>query len=90
MLYLFPQFAEVKDNGLLYSAVFSPLSSSTALLTILQPVVAQREQFLTTEMFAPVTAETSPDLPDVVNSVLGVVYDIMNKDEEGTEGRNLN
>ncbi|XP_013888143.1 treslin isoform X2 [Austrofundulus limnaeus] len=77
--------AEVKDNGLLYSAVFSPLSPSTALLTILQPVVTQRDQFLRTEMIAPVTAETPPDLPDVVNSVLGVIYDIMNKDEDGTK-----
>uniref|UniRef100_A0A3Q2ZXU5 TOPBP1 interacting checkpoint and replication regulator n=1 Tax=Kryptolebias marmoratus TaxID=37003 RepID=A0A3Q2ZXU5_KRYMA len=71
--------AEVKDNGLWYSAVFSPLSFSTALLTVLHPVT-QCDHFLKTEMINPITAETSPDLPDVVNSVLGVIYDIMNKD----------
>lgn len=88
MFYLFSQLAEVKDNGLLYSAVFSALSSSTALLTILQPVITQHDPLLRNEMIAPVAAETSPDLPDVVNSVLGVFYDIMNKDEDGTKGRN--
>ncbi|XP_041853547.1 treslin [Melanotaenia boesemani] len=73
-------FAEVYDNGLVYSAVFSPQSQSTALLTILQPVLTQHEQLLRKDNIVPVMAETSADLPDVVNSVLGVVYDIMNED----------
>ncbi|XP_005460037.1 treslin isoform X1 [Oreochromis niloticus] len=72
--------AEVNDNGLLCSAVLSPLSYSTALLSILQPVIAQSNQRLTTEVITPASAETSADLPDIVNSVLGVVYDIMKQD----------
>ncbi|XP_034089220.1 treslin isoform X3 [Gymnodraco acuticeps] len=72
--------SEVKDNGLVYSAVLSPLSHTTALLTILQSGVAQNEQILTSEILAPATSETSADLPDVVSSVLGVVYDIMEED----------
>ncbi|KAM4572952.1 treslin [Odontesthes bonariensis] len=75
--------AEVNDNGLVCSAVFSPLSHSTALLTILQPMAVQPDQLLRTEAIASVTAETSADLPDVVSSVLGVVYDIMNEDGDG-------
>lgn len=88
MFSLFPQFAEVKDDGLLRSAVFSPLSSSTALLTVLQPAVTQHDHLLRTEINAPTTAEAPPDLPAVVNSVLGVIYDIMNNDDDGINGRN--
>ncbi|KAM4734842.1 treslin isoform 2-T2 [Anableps anableps] len=77
--------AEVNHNGLLCPAVFSPLSHSTALLTILQPMILQHDQFLKTSITAPVSAETSADLPDVVNSVLGVIYDIMNEDSDGTD-----
>uniref|UniRef100_A0A3Q4HDQ1 Treslin-like n=1 Tax=Neolamprologus brichardi TaxID=32507 RepID=A0A3Q4HDQ1_NEOBR len=72
--------AEVNDNGLLCSAVLSPLSYSTALLSILQPVIAQSNQRLTTEVITPALCDTSADLPDIVNSVLGVVYDIMKQD----------
>ncbi|XP_060932902.1 treslin [Limanda limanda] len=72
--------ADVIDSGLVCSAVLSPMSNSTALLTILQPGVTQRDTLLTTENIDPSTAETSTDLPDVVSSVLGVVYDIMEKD----------
>jgi len=84
---LFSQLAEVNDNGLVCSAVFSPQSHSTALLTILQPMVVRPDQLLGTKVIAPVTAETSADLPDVVSSVLGVVYDTMNKDGDGINGR---
>ncbi|KAF7657949.1 hypothetical protein LDENG_00020020 [Lucifuga dentata] len=73
-------FAEVNDGGLVCSAVLSVLSHSTALLTILQPGITQKTQLLTAEIIASASADTSADLPDVVNSVLGVVYDIM---EEG-------
>ncbi|MEQ2188608.1 hypothetical protein GOODEAATRI_016824 [Goodea atripinnis] len=68
------------------SSVFSPLSQSTALLTILQPIIFGHDQLLKTNIIAPVTAETSADLPDVVDSVLSVVYDIMNEDGDGTNG----
>ncbi|XP_015242005.1 PREDICTED: treslin isoform X2 [Cyprinodon variegatus] len=73
--------AEVSQKGLLCSAVFSPLSQSTALLTVLQPNILQHDQLLSTDIT--VSDQTSADLPDVVNSVLGVIYDIMNQDGEG-------
>ncbi|XP_043981212.1 treslin isoform X2 [Gambusia affinis] len=77
--------AEVSHSGLSCPAVFSPLSHSTALLTILQPMVLQHDQLLETNISAPVETETSAELPEVVNSVLGVVYDIMNQDGNGND-----
>lgn len=68
------------------SAVLSPLSHSTALLTIFQSGITQHDQFLTTEIIAPTTAESSAELPDVVSSVLGVVYDIMEEDGDSVDG----
>ena len=76
-----PQLSEVNDSGLVCSAVLSPLSHTTALLTVLQSGVSQHDQLLSSEVIAPATAETSAELPDVVSSVLGVVYDIMEKDD---------
>ncbi|XP_028305861.1 treslin isoform X2 [Gouania willdenowi] len=73
--------AEVTDNGLVCSAVFSPLSHCTALLTIIQPEVPQ---LLCTNITADAAAEPSAELPDVVSSVLGVVYDIMKEDDNDT------
>ncbi|KAM7415056.1 hypothetical protein PAMA_019741 [Pampus argenteus] len=78
-------FAEVNDNGLMSSAVLSPLSHVTALLTVLQPQVTENDPLLAPEIIAPATAETSSDLPDVVSSVLGVVYDIMEQDGDGID-----
>lgn len=78
--------SEVNDSGLVRSAVLSPLSHSTALLTILQSAVSQHNQFLTTEIIAPATGESSTELPDVVSSVLGVVYDIMEEDGDTING----
>ena len=75
------------DSGLVCSAVLSPMSHSTALLTILQPGVSQHNKLLTTENIDPSTAETSTDLPDVVSSVLGVVYEIMEKDGDIVDGK---
>ncbi|KAE8296774.1 Treslin TopBP1-interacting checkpoint and replication regulator [Larimichthys crocea] len=72
--------SEVNDSGLVCSAVLSPLSHCTALLTILQSGITQQDQFMTPEIIAPATAESSAELPDVVSSVLGVVYEIMEKD----------
>uniref|UniRef100_A0A087XAD4 Uncharacterized protein n=1 Tax=Poecilia formosa TaxID=48698 RepID=A0A087XAD4_POEFO len=77
--------AEVGHSGLSCPAVFSPLSQSTALLTVFQPIVLQHDQLLKTNVSAPSAAETSADLPEVVNSVLGVVYDIMNQDGDRTD-----
>lgn len=83
---LLPQFSEVNDRGLVCSAVLSPLSHSTALLTILQPGITQHDRFLTTETSAPAAADGSAELPDVVSSVLGVVYDIMEEDGDSVDG----
>lgn len=69
------------------SAVLSPLSHCTALLTILQPGITWHDQLLTPEIIAPATVETSDDLPDIVNSVLGVVYDIMEEDGDTVDGK---
>ncbi|XP_040895306.1 treslin isoform X2 [Toxotes jaculatrix] len=77
--------AEVNDSGLVCSAVLSPISHSSALLTILQPGITQHDSLLTTETVAPATADTSADLPDVVSSVLGVVYDIMEEDGDSVD-----
>lgn len=62
------------------------MSHSTALLTVLHSGVTQHDQYLTTEINAPATAESSTELPDVVSSVLGVVYDIMEEDGDGVDG----
>ncbi|XP_042352792.1 treslin [Plectropomus leopardus] len=77
--------SEVNDSSSVCSAVLSPLSHTTALLTIFQSGVTQQNQFLTTEIIAPATAETSAELPDVVSSVLGVVYDIMEEDGDSVD-----
>ncbi|XP_051808511.1 treslin isoform X2 [Acanthochromis polyacanthus] len=81
--YALHMVAEVNVNGLMCPAVVSPSSHSTALLTIFQPLITQPHQILTTENIAFTTTETSADLPDVVSSVLGVVYDIMKEDADG-------
>lgn len=77
------QLSEVNVCGLLCSAVLSPLSPSTALLTILQPGVShftQFTQFTQHPLTADATADGLAELPDVVSSVLGVVYDMMEED----------
>ncbi|KAM3609582.1 uncharacterized protein V6R79_017399 [Siganus canaliculatus] len=74
---------EVNNHGLVCSAVLSALSHSSALLTILQPGITEHEQLLMAETnIVPATAGSSAELPDVVSSVLGVVYDIMEEEEE--------
>ncbi|KAF1386493.1 hypothetical protein PFLUV_G00095420 [Perca fluviatilis] len=82
--------SEVNDSGLVCSAVLSPLSHTTALLTILQSGVTQHDQFLTPEIIAPATKETSAELPDVVSSVLGVVYDIIEDDGDTVKDQRKN
>ncbi|XP_039989565.1 treslin [Xiphias gladius] len=79
--------AEVNDSGLVCSAVLSPLSHSTALLTILQPGITRHDPLLTTKTIALATSDTSADLPDVVSSVLGVVYDIMEEEDDSGDDK---
>lgn len=74
--------------GLLCSALLSPLSPSTALLTILQPGLSEFSQVTQCLQVAqhPVVSTASVDgsagLPDVVRRVLGVVLDMMEEDGE--------
>ncbi|XP_035521760.1 treslin [Morone saxatilis] len=77
--------SEVNDSGLVSSAVLSPLSHCTALLTILESGITQHDHLLNTEIIAPATTESSVELPDVVSSVLGVVYDIMEEDRDSVD-----
>ncbi|XP_057691594.1 treslin isoform X2 [Corythoichthys intestinalis] len=79
-------FAEVNYSEQSSSAVLSPLSNFTALLTVLQPKLTPHQHDLDTEITATSTAhEISPDLPEVVNSVLGVIYDMMEEDNDITD-----
>lgn len=75
------QLAEVNEGGVVCSAVLSVLSSCTAQLTVLQPLVTQEDQLLPTQVVPLDTTDISSDLPDVVSSVLNVMYDIM-EDED--------
>lgn len=79
--------AEVSDGGLVSSAVLSPLSQNAALLTVLQPAVGQDERLLVTTAVSTAAAETSAELPDVVRSVLGVVYGLMEDDGDDGSGK---
>ncbi|XP_036432110.1 LOW QUALITY PROTEIN: treslin [Colossoma macropomum] len=76
--------AEVSEGSLVRSAVLSVLSPYIALLTVLQPLATHCEEVLDKSLISSETAENSADLPDVVHSVLNVMYDIM-KDEDRTE-----
>ena len=76
------QFCEVGEGDRSHTAVLSPLSASTGLLVMVQPQIARVEHVLSADIVAPATAENSADLPDIVSSVLGVVYDIMNDEED--------
>ncbi|KAJ3595855.1 hypothetical protein NHX12_002267 [Muraenolepis orangiensis] len=69
-------FAEVNDGHLVCMAILSPLSACTALLTVSRPDC----QLLSTHAVASAPEHTSAELPEVVSSVLGVVYDIMEKE----------
>lgn len=79
------QVADVSCGGLTHSAVLSPLSTQTALLNILRrPTVADGEP-VTLDLVLQESDEELTDLPDVVSSVLNVVYDLM-KDEDLCDG----
>uniref|UniRef100_A0A672IZC1 Uncharacterized protein n=1 Tax=Salarias fasciatus TaxID=181472 RepID=A0A672IZC1_SALFA len=79
--------AAMNDRGLVCSAVLSPLSHFTARLTVLQPAAPQPDRRLAAGVVAPATPETSAELPDVVSSVLGVVYKIMEDGDGSSDNR---
>lgn len=80
-------FAEVNHGGLVCLAVLTPTSAFTALLTVLQPGITQNNQLLTAHLIGPAATDTSPDLPDVVSSVVEVVYDIMENEQHSGDAR---
>ncbi|XP_076863493.1 treslin [Brachyhypopomus gauderio] len=73
--------AEVCAGGQIYSAVVSVLSPNTALLTVLQPLVTETKEVVGISQ----TTHDAMDLPDVVSSVLNVMYDIMEDDEKSEQ-----
>ncbi|XP_077452629.1 treslin isoform X2 [Stigmatopora argus] len=74
-------FAEVHHSEMSTAAVLSPLSNFTGLLTLLQPNFNRHQHDHDIEITSTAgTREISPDLPEVVNSVLGVVYDMLEED----------
>lgn len=78
----------MNDRGLLCTAILSPLSPSTALLSLLHPDVSQHHLVVASETGTTAPTPSSSQLPDVVNSVLGIVYDIMDDSDrmDGEEG----
>lgn len=77
----------MNNGGLLCTAVLSPLSQSTAMLTVIQPTVPVHNPWVSTDNLASASADAAADLPEVVSSVLGVVYDIMEKDGDVVYGK---
>ncbi|KAI7811939.1 treslin [Triplophysa rosa] len=73
--------AEVSEGGVVCSAVLSVMSSCTALLTVLQPLVTQGNEHLPDSLVSSETTDDSTDLPDVVSSVLNVIYGIMENED---------
>ncbi|XP_077425544.1 treslin isoform X2 [Vanacampus margaritifer] len=79
-------FAEVCHSGQSSSAVLSPLSNFSALLTVLQPAATQHQHFHNTDIISTSsTAQILADLPEVVSSVLGTVYDMMEQDDDSSD-----
>ncbi|XP_061630273.1 treslin isoform X2 [Phyllopteryx taeniolatus] len=79
-------FGEVCHRGQSSSAVLFPLANFSALLTVLQPAITQHPHLHNTEIISTTsTAEMSADVPEIVSSVLGVVYDMMEQDNDGTD-----
>ncbi|XP_077568455.1 treslin [Stigmatopora nigra] len=77
-------FAEVHHSEMSTTAVLSPLSNCTGLLTLLQPNFNRHQLHHNTEITS-TASKISPDLPEVVNSVLGVVYDMLEEDNGSIE-----
>ncbi|XP_019729447.1 treslin isoform X2 [Hippocampus comes] len=79
-------FAEVCHSGQSSSAVLSPWSNFTALLTVLRPADTQCHRLGNIDIISNSgTDEISADLPEVVNSVLGIVYEMMEQDSDSTD-----
>ncbi|KAJ8247496.1 hypothetical protein GJAV_G00247070 [Gymnothorax javanicus] len=78
-------FCEVFDGDWSQTAVLAPLSASTALLVMVRLPATPVEEVLSADIVSPATAENSADLPDIVSSVLSVVYDIMNDEDVSGE-----
>lgn len=57
------------------------MSSCTALLTVLQPLVTQGNEHLPDNLVSSETTDDFTDLPDVVSSVLNVIYGIMENED---------
>ncbi|XP_055078527.1 treslin [Periophthalmus magnuspinnatus] len=80
--------AELWEDGLVRAALLSPLSLSSALLSLPSPHPSHpgdcplEDRALS---YSPLSTPEGPELPEVVSSVLGVVYDIMKRDEEEEE-----
>ncbi|XP_061679100.1 treslin isoform X2 [Syngnathoides biaculeatus] len=78
-------FGEVCHDGHSSSAVLFPLSNFSALLTVLRPAIARHPHLHNAEITSTTsTAEMSADIPEIVSSVLGVVYDMMEQDNDSS------
>ncbi|KAA0724360.1 Treslin TopBP1-interacting checkpoint and replication regulator [Triplophysa tibetana] len=77
----FSMLAEVSEGGVVCSAVLSVMSSCTALLTVLQPLVTQGYEHLPDNLVSSETTDEFTDMPDVVSSVLNVIYGIMENED---------
>ncbi|XP_028815058.1 treslin [Denticeps clupeoides] len=80
--------AEVTTGALTCSAVFSPQSPLTALLAVLQPPSPESSEVLTCDLIGPASEDEPCDLPEVVSSVLSVVYDTMEDEDHGYDKGN--
>ncbi|TRY54824.1 hypothetical protein DNTS_001792 [Danionella cerebrum] len=70
--------ADVNEGGVVSSAVLMKISTCTAQLSIHQPLFDLEEP----HQVSLDTTDISSDLPEVVSSVLSVMYDIMEDDDE--------
>ncbi|MBN3308951.1 TICRR protein, partial [Amia calva] len=72
----------VSDGYPACTAVLSPLSACSGLLTLIHPQFAPDSVLLSTERVPQESSDPSSDLPHVVYSVLNHVYDFMVKEDE--------
>ncbi|XP_066525723.1 treslin [Hoplias malabaricus] len=77
----FDMLAELSEGGLVQSAVLSVLSPYTALLTVIHPMATRCKEVHNTNHFSSESEDNTTDLPDIVSSVLNVMYDIMENDD---------
>lgn len=76
--------ADVSEDGLVRSAVLSPMSHCSALLSVLQTGPSELDRVCLSS--DPSGFESPSDLPAVVSSVLEVVYNIMEDDRDDDNG----